>query len=280
MRYIPIAPILIALVLAGCGASRPDKLGEEEYRGATAASATTRTVANDPALKGSLPEHSRILVKSADLSDAALQVEKKREDDPLAVGDSLVTPEELEADPAAAADSADAKADAQMQAVTEEQEQGLFSKILSWGGWASLAGAGVWIARTLGVPGVQFLTDPLVKMLGGKKLKELEQRSEEMGQTLQHYMATVESSVVGRKALLAIDGLIGDDIRDRIRTMTNGQADSVEGLFKWAAQTHARDRGEHDSTAVATIVDVIKDRLPTEGALPELVNSMLARLQG
>jgi hypothetical protein len=278
MRY-PLSLFILTL-LAGCGADRPNTLGEEEYKGATTASATTRVVAEDPALKRTLPEHSRILNKSADLSDASLQVERKREESPLLVGAPLVTSEELATNPAAAADSADAKANEQMAAIKLEQEQSLFSKFLSWSGWATVAGGAIWLARVLGLPGAQFLSDPIVKIIGGKKLKEAEQKSEELGQTLQHYAATIESSVVGRKALHALDDMIGNSLKDEIQKLTGGKSSDLEGLFKWAAQTYARDRSEHDSLAIASIVDQIKDKMPSKGDLPPFIYDLVERLKG
>ena len=264
---------LMMLSLVSCGDRDPKQLGDEEYKGATSGTATVRVVAEDPALAQSLPDHSKMLVRSADLTDSALQV---RDAKPEQLGAPLVTPEEIAADPATASARVNDLATQQEGKMQKERESNFFSKLLSWSGWALLGAGGLYVARLLGVPGVQYLADPLVKKVAGKWINPILEKEAEAEKKIKDLSATVEGSVVARYGLRELDKLLGDDIKQKIRDLTKGEADSIEGVFKWLAKSHVSDSPEHDSNAVAGVVDWIKDNLATRGLVPEKVKELLA----
>lgn len=266
---------LMLMSLAGCGESRPQKLGTEEYKGATSSSATVRVVSEDPALKQRLPSHSAVLSRSADLADKALQVEQAREDDAEQVGASLITAEELAVDPVAAAASVDEQVTALEHKIEKEQTTGFWEKVLQWSGWATVGALGVWVLRRLGVPGIGLLTDPLVRKVGGKYIDPLLEKQAEAEKQVGDLAATVEGSMVGRYALKELDKAMSDRFQDEIEKFTGGSASTLEGLFKWASRSHAVDNPDVDSNAVAGVVDWVKDRLSTSGMVPDILKNLL-----
>lgn len=279
MRHIiPLLPLL--LLVTACDRD-PQQLGDREYWGATSSSATVRVVAEDPSLRQQLPGHSAILSRSADLSDRALQVEKAREESPEKVGQPLTTPEELATDPLAASTSVDAQVIALEEDIKKEQEKGFWDHVLEWSGWATVGAMSVYVARLLGIPGVGYLTDPLVKKVGGKWINPILEKEAEAEETIRDLTATVEGSMVGRyalkkldEALKKLDESLGDQVKETIKDMTKGE-ETIEGLFKWAAKSHVVDNPDTDSNSVQEVVDFVKDKLATTGLVPDALLKIL-----
>lgn len=271
MRHI-VSLLPFLLLLTACGDRDPQQLGDKEYQGATSSSATVRVVAEDPSLRQQLPGHSVILSRSADLSDKALQVDQAP---PEKAGKPLITPEELAADPIAASTVVDHQVTALEQKIEEEQEKGFWDHLLEWSGWATVGAMGVYVARLLGVPGVGYLTDPIVKKLGGRWINPVLEKEAEAEETIRDFTATVEGSMVGRYALKQLDAALGDQVKDTIRNLTKGEVDSIEGLFKWAARAHVVDSPDVDSNSVQEVVDFVKDKLATTGLVPDTILKIL-----
>lgn len=282
MRRTP--PWLIALVLilaalvSACSPRDPDTLGPEEYRTASGATKTLGEVVqvlHGPPLNA-VDQASLAKVLDAVRSNlhVSLQIETQTQADPAAVGSPLVTAEAFRANPEAAAGAASDEAKKREEVVTQEQTASWWQRVLQWGGWGLLGAVGLWVARQLGIPGIELLADPLIRKLGNKVIKPLEDHAARVEQTARTAAATVEGSMVGRHALLAIDSLLAklkpsaqEDVAEAIGKLTQGQATTLEGLFRYYAQSHAVDSPTIDSTAVARLVDTIKDRMPTEGGL-------------
>jgi len=279
MRRAPFFATLatIALVLSSCGASDPRKLGDEEYRAASGAAATVRVVADDETLRTALPDHSTVLVSAAGNLDSALQTGNV---DPRALGAPLTTPKALDADPAGAAKGAALEAEKRGQAVTEEQESGWWSNLLSWGGWVTVGGIGIYLMRLLGIPGTHLLTDPMVKKLGGRWINPMLERASRAEKTAQDLGAAVESSVVGQWGLQALDRFLDDDTKQKlgkqIAKFTRGGSNSIEGLFAWLAEHHATESGHIDSVAVDGALRWIKDKMPSDPRVERLFSEVEA----
>jgi len=269
-----ITALAAILSLTSCGAGDSRTLGDEEYRSASGGAATVQVVADDEALKTSLPAHARVLSAAHGNLENALQTDQAA---PEELGAPLVQPAELAQDPQGAADRADEEAQRRDAAVDKEQERSWFSKILSWGGWAAVGGGALWVARLLGIPGVQFITDPLVRKLGKKWIDPIEQAAAQADTKIRDLSATVESSMAGRAALKALDRLLDDDTKNHlsreIQKLTGGEADSVEDLFRWLAKRDASQKGT--GKAVTSMVDEIKDLMP--GDLGEIAEGLLAK---
>lgn len=258
------------LLTTGCFKSRPNTLGTEEYRAASGASATIGEVSDS--IRPEKPQHSAVLDAAKGNLDQALQVDKAS---PKALGAPLTTAAELDADPSAAAARAKEEAERRGDAVSKEQETSWFESLISWGGWATVAGIALWAARLAGVPGVQYLSDPLVRMIGKPWIQKIEAKEKEAQERIGSLAATVEGSMVGRQGLEALDRTLGGKFSSEISRMTGGKADTVEGLFVWLASAHHTDAGK--SQQVDGILKEIKDHMKTEGGLSDLVSKLLAK---
>lgn len=282
MRYLKQAPlyltILAAMLLVGCGESRPQVLGDAEYESATGAARTTAEVAE--ALRPDKPAEALVLDVANQNLENALQMDEVRKESPELIGAPLTTSRALVTNPAQAVEEAQTLGAQRDQAVKKEQEKGWFSKVIEWGGWASVLGFGLFAARLAGVPGVQYLSDPLIRMIGKPWISKIEEKEAAAARRIKDLTSTVESSMVGRAGLKVLDDRVGDKFADDIQKITKGQATTVEGLFKWLAAGHASDAYHHDGTAVKGIIDEVKDRMPTVGGLPTLIDRLLTRAEG
>ncbi len=265
-----LLPLTILLLLPGCFKNRPNTLGDEEYRSATGAAATVGEVSDS--IRNEKPQHAKVLDAAEGNLNQALQIDKAN---PKAIGAPLTTAEELTVDPAGAASRAKDEAERRGEAVTKEQETSWFEEVISWGGWATLAGAALWAARLAGVPGVQYLSDPLVRMIGRPWIQKIEQKEREAQERIGSLAATVEGSMVGRHGLEALDRTLGGKFSSEISRMTGGKADTVEGLFVWLASSHNIDSGR--SKQVEGVLKEITDHMKTEGGSADLVNKLLAK---
>jgi hypothetical protein len=230
-----------------------------------------REVAATPHVQERTPQAARVLNAAAGNLEASLQVDKAK---PEAIGAPLITSAQLQANPEGAAVVAEAEAAKREEAVKKEQEGGWIQALLGWGGWITVGGLGLWLARTLNVPGIQFLSDPLIRGIAGRFIKPLESQAASLSKQAEDLSATVESSMVGRYGLRILNDLLTPEIRDRISKLTNGQAYDAESLFKLLAKNHATDSGQ--GAVVASVVDAIKDRLPTSNGLPAELLTLLA----
>lgn len=273
MRHYLI--ILFAFCITSCGARDPQTLGDVEYKTATGATATVDVVAADKLLLSLLPAHSGVLKAASSNLHTSLQTEAVAQSEPAKLGEPLVTPEALADDPEQAAVVATAEAEKRNEAAIKEQEASWWDSLLEWGGWGMVGGLGLLVARFFNIPGINLLTDPLVRKIGGRWIEPLEQHAQEAEEKIQHYAATVEGSMAGRAGLAYLDKVFGDELSPKIKEITSGKADSVEGLFKWLARAHVLDHGEHNSNIVGEIVDEIKDRMETVDGIPPSIKDLL-----
>lgn len=273
--FVIFIGLLMFLLLVGCGTRNPESLGPAEYFAATGAASTIRVVSEDPALVSALPSHATILGAAAGNLENALQV---TEADPASVGPALVTPSQLQSDPATAARAAQREADVRDKAISTERSKDFWSNLLTWGGWSVVGGIGLYLARAFNVPGVALLTDPMVKVLGSKWIKPMEEKAAQAEESVKVLSDTVESSMVAREGLKSLDKTLaaygGTEVADTIKSMTGGDVGTVDGLFKWLAQSHARNSAHIDSVAVADVVDEIRDTLPAKSG--SLAGALLA----
>lgn len=271
-----VLPLL--LVLGGCSPRDPQTLGDEEYKTASGATQTLPEVVQvlhgpplDVVDQAAL---AKVLDAVRSNLHVSLQIEAQTQAKPEVVGSPLVTAQAFLTDPDGAAGIATDEARKREEAVTREQTATWWQRVLEWSGWTLLGGVALWGARQLGIPGVQLLADPLIRKLGSKVIKPLEAHAARVEATAKTAAATVEGSMVGRHALRAVDTLLGklhpsaqELVAEAIGRLTQGQAATIEDLFRHYAQAHAVDSVGIDSTAVDALVHTIKDRMPTEGGL-------------
>lgn len=274
MRHYLII-ILFTFCITSCGARDPQTLGDVEYKTATGATATVDVVAADKLLLSLLPAHSSVLRAAISNLHTSLQTEAVAQEDPAKLGKPLITAEALADDPEQAAITAAEEAEKRNEATIKEQEEGFWANLLNWGGWGMVGGLGLLVARFFNIPGVNLLTDPLVRKIGRRWIEPLEQHAQDAEETIQHYAATVEGSMAGRAGLAYLDKLLGDELAPKIKEITKGKADSVEGLFKWLSKAHVLDHKEHDSNVVGEIVDEIKDQMETIDGIPSSIKNLL-----
>lgn len=284
MRFIPV--ILTGLLLAACGYREPSKLGPEEYRSATGAAATvgeTVTVLGmlmsvvPQAYRSTIESLVRILNAAKSNLDASLQSAEAAKADPSSVGKPLTTAAAIIADAPKAAAEAEKNAESNEQRVKEEQKAHWFVKLLQWGGWATVAGAGLWVARAFNVPGINLISDPLLRMLAGEQLKNVESKAAEFAARLNVARKAVESSDVARQGLALLDQFMTPELRAKIKGLTGDRADSVEGLFKLLAKGHAVDSGVQGE--VDALLTSIRNEMPTTGGLADALLGTLATFQ-
>ena len=267
-----IPSVLLLLLFSQSCAWRPESLGPAEYRAATSAVQTVKVVSDDPALAQSLPDHKRVLDSAVNVANAALQVKDAK---PEMIGEPLVTSAELAVDPSQAAIQAETNEKIIIQEVIKEQSETWVSKLLKWSGWAAVAGGALALARALGIPGTQFLSNPLIKAVAGKALKALESKAAEAEGKVQVLTSTVEGSMVGRYGLQVLDSVIGDSAVEKIRAVTRGKESTVEGLFKFLSRNYVVDSSSHRAPEVEKVIDEIKDRMPTHEGVPSCLAGMI-----
>lgn len=273
MHRLALLPLLLVAVVS-C-ANRPNTLGPVEYAVATGATATVREVAATPHVQKRAPEATRVLNAAAGNLESSLQIADAK---PEAIGQPLITSAQLEAHPVDAAAAAEVEAGKRDEAVKKEQEGGWLQALLGWGSWVTVGGLGLWVARILNVPGVQFLSDPLIKAVAGKFIKPLEVKAAEVEQKAQALTVTVESSLVGRYGLRVLNDLLTPEIKAKISAMTDGRAEDAEELFKLLAKSHAVDAGQ--GSAVTSVIDAVKDMLPTTNGQPLELATLLQSIKG
>lgn len=171
---------------------------------------------------------------------------------------------ELATNPAAAAEKSKEQADKDVKDVEESQSGSI------WGWVATVSGIALWAARMLNVPGVNFLTDPMVKMAFGFVTKPLEENAALAQTRAKHLALTVESSIVGRAAMAHLDTKIGENesIKNLISKFTGGKASSIEGLFTHVAHANAVDSDEGNHADVKNVLSEIHNNMKTEGKVP------------
>lgn len=262
---------------SGCGQrNSPQTLTDAEYQAASGGAATVGEVSD--AIRPDKPNEAAILDAAKGNIDNGLQTDKAKQEKPEIVGTPLTTAQEIKSDPITSAQQAASLADERNKGSEESRKSGILSSILEWGGWASLGGIALWAARMFNVPGVQLLTDPLVKKVGGKWLNPVMEREQDFKDQIKHLTSTIESSMVGRAGLQQLDALLPDEVIETISMMTGGKASNIDELFKWAAASHVRDSSEHNSLEVAKIVDMIKDSMPTLKGRHAHIESLLTHV--
>jgi len=263
----------LTLILCACGAERdPDSLSATERQAALSAAATTETVANDPALRAVLPAHAAILLDQARKVWAALQATAEE----MAAAAVPFESGTLSADPDKAAAASRADADSRTAQIKQEREDAGF--------WGWVAGAGTLIGTVLlprvlsamGIPGGQLLARGIEWASGDHTQKKAQAIEKKLGTAV----TTIHSSDLGRHALKKLDRAIGrgdyKNVSDAISALTDGEAVSIEGLFKHVAKANSDDK--KSSLEVASLLSEIRDTAETAGGIPVELSKILKKL--
>ena len=171
-----------------------------------------------------------------------------------------------------------AKSDKLKELEDKAKNDGWWNALASGGFWTAVAGAGLWAARIAGVPGVNLLADPLLRMIGKPVLAPVEQKAAEFGQQASVASTALMASDIARAGLsrleqyLAQDPEMGRKIANVIGKATGGQATTLEGAFKVIAKGVAVDEGKH--AEVDALLSKIRADMPTTLGTPDALNAL------
>jgi len=161
----------------------------------------------------------------------------------------------------------------ELQAKVEEEEKlGWWRKLASGGFLATLTAAGLWIARLVGVPGVNLISDPLLRLVAGKIITPIEAKAQTLEKTAQAASTAIMASDAARAALgllqqrLASSPELAEKIKEFLLKATNGKASDLEGIFKMVAKGVAVDEGQHGE--VDALLKQVRAIMPTELGTP------------
>jgi len=263
MKYLLI---LLSVTLIGCG----QRTNPQELRAVGTATENLHVVSGHLAQNPQTAPAGSIVADQARVIDHSLSLteEKKKE---LQV-QPTVSAVGLATNPQAEADKSKQDAAILIKA-NEDSRTGFWYWLTNGSLLATAGGIALFAARLLNVPGVQLVSDPLVRWLGAKWIGPIEDKAQQAQQQVQVLSTAVQSSMAGRYALRAIDEKLTEEQRKSLLLLTGGKVSTVEDLFTWAAQAAARDAGQ--STEVHEVISHIKDSMPTTGGLPTVLAALL-----
>ena len=174
--------------------------------------------------------------------------------------------------------------DAAVGAEQEEQSKGFLSKVFSWQGVVtglSVIGGALKLASMFGVPWARAAESAVVSLVSSGVLKDktepLEKGMREAETRARQLGTLVESSEVARWGLKQLTEMLDADqvakVNENIKKLTNGQATDLNTFFKFLAQAHAVDAGQHSEVTGA--LSSIRDAMATEGGVPAILGKLL-----
>lgn len=294
MRYPTVFIGLVALLLltTGCTNRQVIEVGPKGQEAVHQATADLSEVAHflrltAPWLSSLLEAYSQTIEQAVPL---AAEVEQSIA--PVQPQVSTETLQQAAADPdgygktlASAVETQQAAVNSEVAAEQEELAKPWYVRIFSLegAGWLMTSLVGVLkIASLLGLPGARAAESTIISLISSGVLKDkvapLERGLAEANRLAATASNLVESSEVGRWGLkLLMDNLDEStkaSLVDQIKRLTQGRADSVEGLFKLLASSHASDKKV--AAEASAQLAAIRDSMNTQGGIPPLVKQLLA----
>jgi len=269
-HFLTLLILFYCLSVVGCKAR--NTVNDTELATATRATNNVQAVANTLGNIPGMVPYSDILKDQVRVwfSALALQAQDLKELSDKFQLDSNLSAQGLAVNPAAEAEKSKAQADKDVEDNDESQ-------VGTWAWIATAGGVALWVARLLNVPGVQIMTDPVIKAAFGFVTKPLEQKAAEFEQKTKNLALTVESSMVGRAGLATLDQKLAHipQINDYIKTATQGKASTIEQLFTYVAHANAIDSKTGSHEGVRQVLAIIKNEMDTEGKVPTAIHRIM-----
>lgn len=272
MRNLAVGAAAI-LILAGCG-----KVREVERATTLVATKNLKVVATDLKKEPATKPHGEIIDDQAEVIEFAMEPTEEE----LAAAVPTVSAERLEKDPQAEASKSKEDTEEAKAAIDKARKESWWGWLTNTTFWVTTAGVALMLIKigskfTPYGPLVNSLLDPIIEnipLLGGAVKKS--KKTEKAVGTL---AATVESSLLGRYGLQAADKLLrdkfGEEYEKTLGSLSDGNASTTEGLFKWLAKSHAVDHPDYDQLEIDNTLNTIKSRMNTVGGLPANLKDIL-----